>query len=352
MSDCSSCDDDEDDDNSYADEAQLTPEKNTITSFPKRLLSMADNPDDASLVEAEAIAGIEDRVIARNLRLFVFAIFLTLCIVLPIVVHRTSSNNQVEAFETTFYSYSDKIFDSVQTKLDRQLTAANSLAIALTSHAANTVGVSFPFVVLPDWHLRADNARDLGKFLSVSLAPVVTEQQRFFWQVFTQENLDWLWEAQGNQNATSTATEKSKQQVGSLPGADKMIESTWGNQLDFDDSMWSIHNGQAISKDIYRPHPSGLGFAPEAPEHSPFLPLWLQMPAISTMINLNVLSLLNISSASNATMNSGAPTMSEVVDLKEVSQAQRALLSEYYTMLLQDYHGDPNAQYEGDPIVT
>jgi hypothetical protein len=350
ISDSSSSDDDDVDDVSYGDGAKSTPEKNIIASFPKRLLSMAENLDDASLVEAEAIAGIEDRVIAKNLRIFVFAIFLTLCIALPIIVHKTSRNKEVEAFEASFYSVSEKIFDSVQTKVDRQLSAANSLAIALTSHAAATSGVSWPFVTIPDWDLRADNVRDLGEFLSINLSPIVTEEQRFFWQVFTLENLNWLWEAQQT-NITDTVTRKMEDRAGSLPSVDKMVQSTWSNQLEGANDMWSILNGQPISKDIYRPHPSGLGFAPEAPEHSPFLPMWLQMPAVSTMINLNVLSLSGAGSAANATMNTAVPTMSQVVDLKDVSSSQRALLSEYYTMLLQDYFKDPDLQYEGDPVA-
>lgn len=346
ISDCSSSEDEDGD--SYTDEANLSPEKNT-PSFPQRLLSMGDQ-DDASLVEAEAIAGIEDRVIAKNLRLFVFAIFLVLCIGLPLIVYKTSSRKQVESFEGAFNSLSDKMFMSVQTKLDQQLSAANSLAIALTSHAAASVGANWPFVTIPDWDLRANNVKDLGDFLSVSLSPVVTQQQRFLWQVYTQENLDWLWQAQ-SRNETSGVS-RQLEQGGSLPSIDTIVQSTLDNQLQSMDDMWSIHNGQHISKDIFRPDPSGLGFAPEAPENSPFLPLWLQMPPVSTMINLNILSLDSTGSAAAGTMTTETPTMSQVVDLEDAGPSQRELLTEYYTLLLQDYHGDPNAHYEGDPVAS
>lgn len=355
---------DEDEDASYADENRVpNPGSNSIASTitnlnpTKRLLSGEKTEDDDSLVEPEEFAGIEDKVIAKNLRIVVFAIFFTLGVALPIVVYKTMSKHQEESFEGTFYSLSSKVLDSVEVKLVRQLNAADSLRIAVTSYASSSVNDGkdlWPYVTLPDWDLRANNVRDMGEFLSISLSPVVNQEQRFEWQNYTQNGLDWLWQAQerGSQ-LTHTTRQRALEGVGSLSNVDKIVQSTWnGGHGDPQNSMWVDHNGQPISREIYRPHPSGLGFSSESAENSPFLPMWTQIPPVSTLINLNILSLTMAGSAAAEAVVTGKVTLSQVEDLMAVGLSQRALLSDYFTLLLRDHSGERDVQYDGDPVAT
>jgi hypothetical protein len=359
----SSSDDDDDDGSSYADEAQLATTNAATNLNPiKRLLTGENTDDDNSLVEPEEFAGIEDRVIAKNLRLVVFTIFVTLAIALPIVVYKTMTKNQVESFEGTFRSLSTKVIDGVDVKLARQFTAVDSLRIALTSYASSSPNDAaeetspsnymWPNVTLPDWDRRAENARDMGDLLSISLSPVVTEEQRPEWQSYTQENLEWLWEAQ-QRYANNHKRQRKLFRAGSLDSIDKMVQSTWNNDVnDPENSMWDEHDGQPVSKEIYRPHPSGLGFSAESPENSPFLPVWTQSPPVSTMINLNIMALAAAGNAAAEAIGTREVTLSQVEDLATVGPAQRALLTDYFTLLMRDHYEDHNARYDGEPVAT
>ncbi|KAG7352534.1 family 3 adenylate cyclase [Nitzschia inconspicua] len=356
-----SSDGDDDDDTVDANETKQVSGSINISNLNpvKRLLSGEKNEDDKSLVEPEEFAGIEDKVIAKNLRIIVFAIFFTLGIALPIIVYKTMSKNQKESFEGTFRSLSTKVIDVVDVRLARQLTAVDSLRIALTSYALSSSvedqlmshsNYLWPYVTLPDWDLRAENVRDMGELLSISLSPVVTAEQRPEWQNYTQENLKWLWETQERQSHDRTRPRKL-QRIGSLPNVNSIVQSNGKN--DTDDVEWVVQNGQYVSKDIYRPQPSGVGFAVESAQNSPFLPMWTQAPAVSALINLNIFSLAAFGTAAAEAVGTGEVTLSQVYDLAAAGPAQRALLTDYFTLLLRDNNeGSNTTRYDGGPVAT
>jgi hypothetical protein len=331
---------------------------NTITNLNpmKRLLSGEKTVDDISLLEPEEYAGIEDRVIAKNLRIVVFAIFFTLCIALPIVVYKTMSKHQEESFYGTFHSHSTKVLDSFDVKLARQWTAVDSLRISLTSYASSSLdreetskSYLWPYVILPDWDLRANNVRDMGDLLSIILSPVVTQQQRLEWQNYTQDNLGWLLQAQERCSHHNTC-HISSEEVESLQNIVQSAVAT--STDDLKDAMWVDNNGQHVSKEIYRTHPSGLGFLAELTENSPFLPMWTQMPPVSTLINFNIRSLTRAGSAAAEAVGTGKVTLSQIEDFEIVGPSQGALLTEYFTIILRDHIGDANLRYIGDPVAT
>lgn len=92
-----------------------------------------------------------------------------------------------------FNIYSTEIARVTQSQARRKVKIAQSLAISITSYAADR-GRSFPFVTLPDFELRVNKTRTLSESSWIIWAPLVEHGvQRDEWERFVlNESDDWM----------------------------------------------------------------------------------------------------------------------------------------------------------------
>ncbi len=331
------------DEDSSSGEHFQSPNGMTTSSHSQKKSKSGDTLADSESEGEKEFVASDYRVIATHLRLLVFALFVGLCLALPLLVYSISRNNQEEWFEGTFSSISAKFINNVEFQLSRKLSAVDSLRIALTSHGSNIPNnQTWPFVTIPDWDFRANNVKDLGSLLSIALHPMVTEGDREEWEQYVQENLDWLWQAQDRGARTNFFVSNR------LQGKRLLQEELRADGLTF-----TIHRGQPIVKEIFGLNDqSANGFTRESNTDAPYFPCWMHMPPRSEFINFNLLSSKATSEATKHTIATGEVAISRVMDPDEDGGVSSREFEEYVASLIKEHRRDETFEYEGDPIAT
>jgi hypothetical protein len=254
----------------------------------------------------ESVTARKDTRIAARLRILVALLFLTMGIVFPIIIFKTTRSNEVEAFEASFDGLAIKLTSSMESSLSRKFGALESLRVAISSHA-QTSNTSWPYITVPDYDLRAENAIALGGLLSVSLHPLVKVNEKLTWEDYSVSNIAWL---EQSINRTSSANSVSAGAVGSK---DRPL-------------FQQQHPTTGSLSVVCRPPATPLGFPQEIYDLEPYseygacvhkgknstYPLWQIHPPAALVINLNALSVpASIDSVQSVT-NSGDAVLSRI----------------------------------------
>lgn len=303
-------------------------------------------------LEAQVAGGREDRIMAGHLRLLVLFLLVGMCVALPLVLYFTTHKNEVDAFESTFLGLSDKVVYALQYQMTMQVGALEALSLTLTSHVqsdSDTTNTIWPFVTLPDWPIRAESFRRLGNLQTVSLHPVVTLDDRAAWEAWAPENLDWLWHGLALERLDDKSDSNRRMTIFATNRLD--VASTKPFQSLKKD--WLVENGKFVAPVIFGLNPDGpTGFGPESDADAPFLPTWMQMPAVPTTINFDLLSSPLGGDAANATLSSGEATLSRFANLSMATQPAQDSLVEYLTRVISNSIGNEDYVYQGDPVAS
>ncbi len=133
--------------------------------------------------QSEELAATETRVVGK-LKLVVFgSLFLSMLAVAMSAYFLTSGAEQ-QYFEERFYDDAIKILGNMGNNLERTLEASDAFVVGMTSFAAHT-NQTWPFVVIPDFAVRAEKIRSLCGAVYVNTYHVVQENQRKEWEKFT-----------------------------------------------------------------------------------------------------------------------------------------------------------------------
>jgi hypothetical protein len=258
---------------------------------------------------------------------------------------------EVEQFESTFHLLAAKVVDSFELRLERKLSAVDSLRVAVTSHVIST-NASWPFVSIPDFDLRGSSANDLGDTLMVALHPLVTLEDREAWEKYTVNNIDWLSQAEAQEPTAGRELHKSAGGYGlastrrvTLPQQGQNKQEAPGVAPDF---------SRGYSKDVFTFNDLNEEFGVSIDESlpGPYLPVWQHTPLIPDSINWNALSHPVNRIAALEAFESEQVVLSQLENLVATDIDGSALLVDFFSRMLQDRLGDPTASCMGDPIAT
>ncbi|CAB9530319.1 Guanylate cyclase [Seminavis robusta] len=117
------------------------------------------------------------------------------------IVYAVQKSRESAEFANQYEAATSKIIESYE-GIVHKMGAIGGLGVQLTSQSVEE-GTPFPFVSLPHFHLRAQNAKDLSGALAVTINPVVHAHQFQKWDEFVNDphNNAWIKEISDYQDA-------------------------------------------------------------------------------------------------------------------------------------------------------
>jgi len=278
-------------------------------SYP-RSASLDDDSSIATLALDTMDSPLQRRFAAeesqkvRRIKHFVMLFLLIIMICVSVTTYYWISNDEYDEFDRQFQEDSHKVLSTMGRNLVRTLEASDAFVASITSLAAAT-NQQWPFVVVPDFAIRAEKIRSLVNAVYVSTYNVVQPNERGEWERFTAKH------GESMVNESIAAIE-------AFNGADWPI--VWNYTL------WDvIHSYDEFEKE----NPGEFGIDSKGP----WLPMWQTQPTISYEPPYNWdLS----SSPSGASMNTTA--CRKLMDTHKVTITDAYLIS----------HPDDVERYEND----
>lgn len=125
------------------------------------------------------------------LRMLLVGVLLVCAVVVAILVHKYSRDEEENAFHAQFESDSHKMFEAIGNNFDLTMGAADAFMFRLVSQGHST-NSTWPFVTIPD--LAVQTAKLLGqtKSIYVAMMPFITKKMRPAWENFTRYNDGWV----------------------------------------------------------------------------------------------------------------------------------------------------------------
>jgi class 3 adenylate cyclase len=120
----------------------------------------------------------------RRIKLFVVTSLLVLTTSVALGAYFLSANQEFWDFEAQYQEDATKLLQTVGKNLVLTLSAADAFTVSITSLAATT-NQSWPFVVVPDFAVRAEKIRTLANAILVNTYPIVAPEERAEWEDFT-----------------------------------------------------------------------------------------------------------------------------------------------------------------------
>lgn len=147
----------------------------------------------------EDVLGKQETAQVLKLRFVVFCCLLVASLVISTVVHSITTKAEEDALDSEFQDAAQKIVASFNSIVTLKLTALGSLAVALTSQSQQTER-GWPFVTLPDFAEKAAVVKRLSDSLFIEVLPIVTQETRKEYELYTLENKNWLDESRNRQD--------------------------------------------------------------------------------------------------------------------------------------------------------
>jgi hypothetical protein len=143
----------------------------------------------------EEIARAETRCV-WYLRFLTFAFLAFTTIAVAVAVHQLLRRAEEAKLAESFKDNSGKVLEAVGTILENTLMAVDSFAVSMTSYAEMTKQVnqnlSWPFVTLPHFAVRASKLRSLSKIFLFTVYHYVEHADRTKWENYTTVNKGWI----------------------------------------------------------------------------------------------------------------------------------------------------------------
>ena len=218
--------------------------------------------DDLSFVTTTAIETMstprESRLAAKESRTvrrtkhFVILFLLLIMIGVSVATYFWISNDEYGEFHDQFFEDSHKVLSTMGSNLVRTLEASDAFVVSIASLASAT-NQEWPFVVVPDFAVRAEKIRSLANAVYVNTYTLVQPNQREEWENFT------------SQYGASMVKE-------SIAAIEDFDRADWPIVWDYD--LWNvIHDYDEFEKE--NPGEDGVDTM------GPWLPMWQTQPIIS-----------------------------------------------------------------------
>jgi hypothetical protein len=138
--------------------------------------------------ESSAIAKNETKNVGR-LKVVVASVLIVTTIAVATIVYLYLSRNEHASFHNQFHGDGSKIFASIGASMDKTFGVMDNMAVMLVAHAKET-NLTWPFVTLPNYGIRAAKLLLVTDALSMSFLPVVSADQRRTWESYSLDNDD------------------------------------------------------------------------------------------------------------------------------------------------------------------
>lgn len=127
-----------------------------------------------------------------RLRLLVLTVLFLAAGAVSCVVFITTRGGQSNEFKNQYYSTANKVLDTFDGIVTKRLDAVNALAVAVTSHSADT-NATWPFLTVSNFQQKSVAARKQSGVLFTSVVPKVDYKQRSAWENYTQvDPSNWM----------------------------------------------------------------------------------------------------------------------------------------------------------------
>jgi hypothetical protein len=142
--------------------------------------------EPSSTPRAHQLAATESRKIRRT-KNFVMLFLFIIMVGLSVATYFRISNGEYGEFERQFHEDSNKVLTTMGSNLVRTLEASDAFVVSIISLASAT-NQSWPFVVVPDFAVRAEKIRSLANAVYVNTYPLVQPNERKEWENFTAQH--------------------------------------------------------------------------------------------------------------------------------------------------------------------
>jgi len=139
-----------------------------------------------STPRAHQLAATENRKVQRTKNFVMFFLFIIM-VGLSVATYFWISNGEYGEFEHQFYDDCNKVLTAMGSNLVRTLEASDAFVVSIVSLASAT-NQSWPFVVVPDFAVRAEKIRLLANAVYVNTYPLVRPNERKEWENFTAQH--------------------------------------------------------------------------------------------------------------------------------------------------------------------
>lgn len=229
----------------------------------------------------------------RRTKCFVIFFLLIIMVGVSISVYLFELNMEYGEFKHQFHENSHKVLSTMGSNLVRTLQASDAFVVSIASLASAT-NQNWPFVVVPDFAVRAEKIRSLANAVYVNTYTLVQPNRRREWENFTE------------QHGESMISE-------SIKAIEEFDDMDWPVVWDYD--LWDvIHDYDEFGKE--NPGQDGVD------TQGPWLPMWQTQPTISyePPYNWDLMS-VPLSASMNAT------AAQKLIDTRKVTITDAYLIS-------------------------
>ena len=276
---------------------------------------------------SEFLAQRETRAVSW-LRVTVLTVMAVTTVIVSATVYYTQSSAQQKDFSVAFQDASSKILDSVESNWQLRWQAVGNMAIDLTSfaeHVGNASGV-WPTVTFPDFPQRAASTISMAQTSSISVLPIVKEEDRPAWQQYVPHHTNWL---------NDDDDVAPKHAPGTLALQDSnTVQSRKLSQSNLDGVSSQIFNFDGPSKE-------GTG---------PYAPLWQTHPVadnLSSWLNMDLLSVAKLKGLHRA-LKTQKIVLEQVANIAPDTSQEPDPVS--WPLLAQAIQGNPDSTFAEEPF--
>ena len=158
-------------------------ESNLTTTHAEDDVTTEANGQSVKDTRINQLAAKEIKQVQR-IKYFVLFSLLFIMLGVSISAYFLSFNDEMNDFKLQFDQDSDKVFSVMGNNLVRTLQASDAFAVSIASLATAT-NQTWPYVVIPDFAVRAEKIRSLANAVYVTTYNVVQPNERKIWEDFT-----------------------------------------------------------------------------------------------------------------------------------------------------------------------
>ncbi|KAL7580183.1 hypothetical protein ACA910_012934 [Epithemia clementina (nom. ined.)] len=149
-----------------------------------------DGGDDESHSSSRPIAQKEDRAVNRS-KVMVYLVLLFTASAASVLTYFYINAQDNATFESEFKGFAKELERITEASASSKFSVARSLSITITSYAVDK-DLYFPFVTLPDFEIRTEEARALSEAEVIVFIPLVNEAQQEQWEQYAQDHQLWI----------------------------------------------------------------------------------------------------------------------------------------------------------------
>jgi hypothetical protein len=132
--------------------------------------------------QQKELAARETRYVRRLKVIVVVALFLSM-VAVSLSAYFFSASQEQKDFQDQFHDDAVKVLSTMGTNIDRTLLACDAFCVSVSSFAKST-GQIWPYVVVPDFAVRAEKVRSLANAIYAMTYHLVQDDQREDWQEY------------------------------------------------------------------------------------------------------------------------------------------------------------------------